>query len=126
VRFDGRVDAVARDERLASADLLVVPSLWPEPLGLVGLEAARLGVPAVAFDVGGIRQWLTPGENGVVAPGDPPTAGGLADAVVSLLTDSGRLERLRRGALARAREAATPDDHVAGLLSLLATGGGTA
>ena len=28
-----------------AADVLVVPSLWPEPYGLVGVEAARRGVP---------------------------------------------------------------------------------
>jgi glycosyltransferase involved in cell wall biosynthesis len=123
VRFDGRVDARARDERLAAADLLVVPSLWPEPLGLVGLEAARLGVPAVAFDVGGIRQWLTPGESGMVAPGDPPTAQGLAEAIGAALSDPARLARLRLGAIARANAAATPAEHAAGLVALLAPDG---
>jgi glycosyltransferase involved in cell wall biosynthesis len=34
-----------RDRRLGDADLLVVPSTWPEPFGLVGLEAARAGCP---------------------------------------------------------------------------------
>jgi glycosyltransferase involved in cell wall biosynthesis len=123
VRFEGRVDAAARDRQLADADLLVVPSLWPEPLGLVGLEAARLGVPAAAFDVGGIRQWLTADESGIVAPGDPPTADGLAEAVGSLLADPMRLQRLRNGAVARAVAAATPGEHAAGLISLLADAG---
>ena len=58
---------VTRDEWtriLQRVDLLVVPSVWPEPLGLIGLEAASMGVPALAFNVGGIGDWLTDGETG--------------------------------------------------------------
>jgi len=84
---------------LAEADLLVVPSLWPEPFGLVGPEAGRLGIPAAAFDVGGISEWLVDGVNGVVAPGNPPTAQGLADAIVRCLRDPAVHKRLRAGAL---------------------------
>lgn len=50
------------------ADLLVVPSLWQEPFGLVGLEAAANGLPAVAFNVGGISEWLHDGHNGILTP----------------------------------------------------------
>ena len=66
--------------------LAAVPSLWPEPFGLVGLDAASLGRPAVAFDVGGIKEWLTDGLNGRLVE---PTAGeeGLARAIVSLLDE---------------------------------------
>lgn len=38
---------------------LVIPNLWPEPFGLVGLEAAQYGVPAVSFAVGGIPYALS-------------------------------------------------------------------
>ena len=79
-------------------DLLAVPSLWPEPFGLVGLEAGCVGLPSVGFAVGGIPDWLIPGETGELAPGDPPTAEGLADAVVRALADPIHLGRLRRGA----------------------------
>jgi glycosyltransferase involved in cell wall biosynthesis len=84
---------------LAEADLLVVPSVWPETFGLVGPEAGRLGVPAAAFDVGGISEWLVNGVNGELAPGNPPTAQGLADAIVRCLRDPAIHKRLRAGAL---------------------------
>jgi glycosyltransferase involved in cell wall biosynthesis len=84
---------------LAESDLLVVPSVWPEPFGLVGPEAGRLGVPAAAFDVGGIPEWLVDGVNGVLAPGNPPTAEGLADAIVRCLRDPAVHKHLRAGAL---------------------------
>jgi glycosyltransferase involved in cell wall biosynthesis len=84
---------------LAEADLLVVPSVWPETFGLVGPEAGRLGVPAAAFDVGGISEWLVHGVNGELAPGNPPSAQGLADAIVRCLRDPAVYKRLRAGAL---------------------------
>ncbi|MCR6679845.1 glycosyltransferase, partial [Escherichia marmotae] len=46
---------------MKSSDLLVVPSLWPEPFGSVGPAAGRHGLPAAAFAVGGIPQWLAEG-----------------------------------------------------------------
>ncbi|MFZ2061861.1 MAG: glycosyltransferase family 4 protein [Candidatus Binatus sp.] len=84
---------------LAEADLLVVPSVWPETFGLVGPEAGRLGVPAAAFDVGGISEWLVDGVNGELAPGNPPTAQGLVDAIVRCIRDPAVHQRLRAGAL---------------------------
>jgi glycosyltransferase involved in cell wall biosynthesis len=119
VHFEGWLAPAVRDRHLASADLLAVPSVWPEPLGLVGLEAGRLGLPAVAFDVGGIRQWLTDGENGRLAPGDPPTASGLAVAIATSLADPERLDRMREHAAERARAAPTPKDHARTLVQLL-------
>jgi glycosyltransferase involved in cell wall biosynthesis len=62
--FHGWVTGPARTALLRSASLIAVPSLWPEPFGLVGLEAAVHGVPAVAFDVGGISEWLHDDVNG--------------------------------------------------------------
>ena len=48
--------------------VFVFPSIWPETLGIVGLEALATGVPVVAFDVGGVTEWLRPGETGILAP----------------------------------------------------------
>ena len=53
---------------MKASRLLVVPSVWPEPFGSVGMAAARCGVPAAAFAVGGIPQWLHDGVNGHLAP----------------------------------------------------------
>ena len=86
-------------ECLASLDrvhLLLVPSCWPEPFGMVGVEAALRGVPAVAFAVGGIPEWLTDGVNGRLVPADPPDAAGFADAILACLADVPGLERMRQ------------------------------
>jgi glycosyltransferase involved in cell wall biosynthesis len=96
--FPGWLEGAALEAILATSNLLVVPSLWPEPFGKVGVEAGLRGVPAVAFDVGGIREWLTDGENGYLVPGDPPTAVGLADGIVKFLSDDAARARLTDGA----------------------------
>ena len=98
VQFTGWVGRAEIDALFASSDLLVLPSLWPEPLALVGLEAARHRLPVAAFNVGGIRDWLTPARNGHLAPGDPPTVDGLTTAIVACLKDPDTHTRLREGA----------------------------
>jgi glycosyltransferase involved in cell wall biosynthesis len=104
---------------LRTVHLLAVPSTWPEPFGLVGLEAGRLGVPAVAFDVGGIREWLHEGVNGYLVPGDPPRAAALADALVRACRHPEELVAFRAGALRLSREA-TVAHHLDRLDVLLA------
>jgi glycosyltransferase involved in cell wall biosynthesis len=101
VEFVGHVAARQRTDLFTKAHVLVVPSVWPEPFGLVGLEAASAGVPAVAFPVGGIPEWLTDGVNGRLAReiGSPTS---LADAVVGALEQPDRYLALRAGARAAA------------------------
>ena len=94
-----------RDTALARADLLLVPSLWPEPFGLVGIEAAAAGVPAVAFGVGGIEDWLVDGVTGRVVPaGGDGRHARFAAAILSILQDPVTLGRMRTAAEVRARQ----------------------
>lgn len=98
IAFTGWLDHQALNPLLDGSDLLAVPSLWPEPFGLVGPEAGMRGVPAAAFRVGGIPDWLKDGVNGHLAPADPPTPGGLSWAIVNCLRDQVKHSRLCRGA----------------------------
>jgi glycosyltransferase involved in cell wall biosynthesis len=81
-----------------TSDLLVVPSVAPESFGMIGVQAALEGLPSAAFDVGGISEWLTDGVTGHLAPGDPPTAEGLARAILKCLSDPSHHLALRRSA----------------------------
>lgn len=104
------------DALLGDTEVLVMPSLWPEPLGLSGLEAVDRGVPVAAFAVGGIPEWLIEGVNGALAPGDPPSAEGLARAVTHCLDTPSLREHIRHHT-ARSQ----PDDaHVNALVRVLA------
>ena len=101
--FTGWQSGEARWRWLGGATVLAVPSTWPEPFGLVGLEAAALGVPAVAFDVGGVREWLRPGENGYLVAGDPPRASAFAAALVRAFTHPEEIATMRQSAVEVAR-----------------------
>jgi glycosyltransferase involved in cell wall biosynthesis len=116
-RFAGWLKPAERDRLLRQAALLAVPSQWPEPFGLVGLEAGIFGTPAVAFDVGGIADWLADGENGRLI--DPALgAVGLGDAIAGLLRDSALCVRLGAGARAAAARFSL-DAHLRALAAIL-------
>jgi glycosyltransferase involved in cell wall biosynthesis len=70
------------------ATVFVFPSIWPETLGIVGLEALATGVPVVASDVGGVREWLLDGQTGYLVP--PGDAGALAERVGELMASPDR------------------------------------
>jgi glycosyltransferase involved in cell wall biosynthesis len=95
--WTGWVTGTYRWQLLQSASIVALPSVWPEPFGLVGLEAGALGVAAVAADVGGIREWLREGENGVLVP-SPTSPESFGAALANVLGDASRLGRLRDGA----------------------------
>jgi glycosyltransferase involved in cell wall biosynthesis len=44
--------------------VVAVSSVWPEPIATIGLEVMRYGLPVVAFDAGGIKDWLQNDVNG--------------------------------------------------------------
>ncbi len=72
-------------ERYRAADVVVFPSEWDEPFGLVPLEAMSCGVPVVATGTGGSGEYLRDGENCLLfPPGDPVR---LAMAVQRLASD---------------------------------------
>lgn len=112
IHFSGWQDEPARQRLLADTDALVVPSLWPEPFGLVGLEAAAAGVPAIAFATGGIPEWLSDGENGCLAPSLGARPDLLTDAILRCVGTPAALARLSAGARRMAAEW-TLDRHIA-------------
>ncbi len=67
------------------AAVVAVPSRWPEPFGMVGLEAMAAARPVVGFSVGGIRDWLWHGVNGLGVP--PASVSALAEQLDRLLAD---------------------------------------
>ncbi len=121
VTFLGRVPDTQMRDAMTAADVFCMPARSDPPdvegFGLVFLEAGACGTAVVGARAGGVPDAIVHGETGLlVEPGD---AAGLADALVGLLGDPERCERL--GATARARiEQGCTWDHVAdGLLNAM-------
>ncbi|MGA7799669.1 MAG: glycosyltransferase family 4 protein [Gammaproteobacteria bacterium] len=76
----------------SDADLVVVPSLWADPLCDVATEALRHGAAVLASDAGGMRCCIEHGETGLlVAPNDHQ---GLSDAFELLVSNPDYRRRL--------------------------------
>jgi glycosyltransferase involved in cell wall biosynthesis len=113
VRFQGWLGGDELRAAYERSSVVAVPSLWPEPFGLVGLEAMAFGKPVVASMTGGIRDWLDDGVTGIgVRPGDPHE---LAHALARVLDDPDLADRLGRAGRAALDGAYTEAHHVRGL-----------
>jgi len=99
------------------ASVVVMPGTWPEPAGLVGLEALAMGRPVVATDAGGIREWLTDGERGRLLP--PGDAKALAEAVGALVADPGAAAEMGANGHAYVRAKRSMDAGVAAYVDVL-------
>ncbi|MBI4838198.1 MAG: glycosyltransferase family 4 protein, partial [Nitrospirae bacterium] len=89
VRFVGRI---GRDDMKSFYDkihVLVVPSLWPEVLGIVGLEAMASGKPVIGSNIGGIPDWIEDGVNGFLVSPDSPDS--LAEKARTLFNADGMI-----------------------------------
>jgi glycosyltransferase involved in cell wall biosynthesis len=56
------------EAEMARAWVLVAPSLWAEPLGLVALEAIVRGVPVIATSIGGFAETVEESVSGFLVP----------------------------------------------------------
>jgi glycosyltransferase involved in cell wall biosynthesis len=86
---------------LRALDVYALPSAW-EAMPIAVLEALACGVPQVVTDVEGTGEAVAAGETGLLI--GPRDAAALGDAIVELLRDPARRERM--AAASRARHAA--------------------
>ncbi|HMM45742.1 MAG TPA: glycosyltransferase family 4 protein [Candidatus Macondimonas sp.] len=98
VRFLGRV---APRDFYPQVDVVVVPSLWQEPLGMVVAEALAFGKPVIGSRRGGIPEMIRAGENGLLFEPDRP--GELVAALRQLAGDATLRARMGEAARASAR-----------------------
>jgi glycosyltransferase involved in cell wall biosynthesis len=72
VTLAGHADPATCATLMAKARAVILPSAWPEPFGLVAIEAMALGVPPIAANHGAFTELITPGVDGILfPPGDP-------------------------------------------------------
>ena len=97
IRYLGRRDDV--ENIYHSADVIVMPSRWDEPFGLVTIEAGACRKPIVATRVGGIPEIVEDGVNGLLVERDDLE--GLVRQVARLIDDPDLRRRLGEAGRAR-------------------------
>jgi glycosyltransferase involved in cell wall biosynthesis len=114
VVFKGWLDSEQLAQELADASVVVLPSLWPEPFGLVGIEALAAARPVIASATGGIEDWLDDGISGIcVKPGD---VGELARALNELLSDPAKQQSMGLAGREAVNARFSPERHAAAIL----------
>ncbi len=96
---DNRIDFVgyvAPADFYETIDILAVPSLWEEPLGMVAVEGLANHLPVVASNRGGLRETVIDGVNGIHCDPDRPES--LGQALATLWRDVESYNRLAAAA----------------------------
>ena len=68
VHFKGFIPQEELKAYYRECSVVALSSVWPEPIATIGLEVMRYALPVVAFDAGGIKDWLKDGYNGRLVP----------------------------------------------------------
>ena len=116
VTFRGWLQGDALVNAYREAAVVVVPSRWPEPFGIVGIEAMAHGRPVVAFSVGGIPEWLENGVGGVLVP--PGDVIAMGERIGALLADPAEAERIALLGRARVMREFSEEAHLSSLVPL--------
>jgi glycosyltransferase involved in cell wall biosynthesis len=113
VKFEGFVPQEQLQNFYKECTLFALSSVWPEPIATVGLEVMRYGLPVVAFDAGGIKDWLIDGVNGFLVPWMNISA--YAQRMDQLLTDKALARQLGEEGLRLVNERYDFDRYITGL-----------
>jgi glycosyltransferase involved in cell wall biosynthesis len=92
VTFAGFIPQEQLKNYYREASAVLISSLWPEPIATVGLEVMRFALPVIAFDAGGISDWLHDGETGYLVPWKDEEA--YARRIEDLLKDKARAKAM--------------------------------
>jgi glycosyltransferase involved in cell wall biosynthesis len=74
IQITGEVNDETKEKFLAGATALLFPIDWPEPFGLVMIEAMACGTPVIAFRSGSVPEVVDDGVTGFVVEGEPQAA----------------------------------------------------
>ena len=66
----GEINDAKKSEFLSGAIALLVPIDWPEPFGLVMIEAMACGTPVIAFNRGSVPEVIEDGVTGFIVEDD--------------------------------------------------------
>jgi len=107
VTYVGAVGTVERNRLLSGAAALLLPLRYPEPFGLVMIEAMACGTPVLARSLGAVPELVEPGLTGYHAA----TLGGMHELVPAVLALD--RTRVRERAVQRHDLARVVDEHEA-------------
>ncbi len=68
VDYIGEIDDAGKPAFLSGAAALLFPIAWPEPFGLVMIEAMACGTPVIAYPHGSVHEVIEPGLTGLIVP----------------------------------------------------------
>jgi glycosyltransferase involved in cell wall biosynthesis len=102
-------------ELISALDVLLLPS-WEEPFGRALIEAMALEVPVIATSVGGPREILDDGREGLLR--EPRDAPAWAQAIARLADDAQRRAQMGRAGRERVEQSFTLANHVAAMLGV--------
>ena len=83
VEFIGEINERQKSEFLGEASAVLFPIDWPEPFGLVMIEAMALGTPTIAFRCGSVPEVIENGVNGAIVSSEDEAVAALP-SVLSL------------------------------------------
>jgi glycosyltransferase involved in cell wall biosynthesis len=81
VEFIGEIGDAEKSEFLGNAAALLFPIDWPEPFGLVMIEAMACGTPVVAWGCGSVTEIIDPGVTGFIVNSEEEAAAAVLRAV---------------------------------------------
>jgi glycosyltransferase involved in cell wall biosynthesis len=116
VAFLGWLSHAQLKEVYQQAACLIFPSIWPEPFGMVGIDAFGYGRPVIAFDVGGVSDWLQDGWNGYLVPSQDTAR--LAERIETLLAQPALARQLGVNGRETVEKQFRPKRHLKNLLEI--------
>jgi glycosyltransferase involved in cell wall biosynthesis len=85
VEFIGEIGYPEKNEFLGNAAALLFPIAWPEPFGIVMIEAMACGTPVIAYPFGSVQEVLEDGVSGFIVSDE--------SSAVEAVRNIGRIDR---------------------------------
>ena len=104
---------------LEKTSILIFPSILPETLGIVGLEAMSYGIPVIGSNIGGVTEWLQDKVTGFLC--QPKSADEIASYANQLLNDPALMHTMGLAGQKSIREKFLPEIHLEKLERVYAT-----
>jgi len=102
IEFIGEVGHVEKNKLLGGASALLFPIDWPEPFGLVMIEALACGTPVIGFPCGSVPEIIVEGETGF-----------LVEDIDRAVEAVGKIQQISRARCRREFEQRFTDRHMA-------------